>query len=73
MVTHQFRKFVAKQGPIYLRSNDPLEKALYLVLTKKYILSTGRLYGLLKSIRKGESLPELAGMFAKYLEKYQSL
>lgn len=72
-ITNQFRKFVAKQGAVILRTNDPLEKALYLVISKKYILSTGRLYGLLKSIRKGEPLLEFSGLFAKYLEKYQSL
>ncbi|MDD2744933.1 MAG: hypothetical protein PHU93_00160 [Candidatus Gracilibacteria bacterium] len=73
IITNQFRKFVSKQGAIILRSNDPLEKALYLVISKKYILSTGRLYGLLKNIRSGGTLLEFGGLFAKYLEKYQSL
>ncbi len=73
IITNQFRKFVSKQGAVILRSNDPLEKSLYLVVSKKYILSTGRLYGLLKSIRSGESLHEFSGLFKKYLEKYQSL
>lgn len=73
IITNQFRKFVSKQGAVILRSNDPLEKALYLVISKKYILSTGRLYGLLKSIRRGESLLEFSNLFKIYLEKYQSL
>lgn len=73
IITNQFRKFVNKQGAVILRSNDPLEKALYLVISKKYILSTGRLYGLLKSIRRGESLFEFSGLFKIYLEKYPSL
>jgi hypothetical protein len=73
IITNQFRKFVAKQGAVILRNNDPLEKALYLVVSKKYILSTGRLYGLLKSVRRGESLLEFSGLFKRYLEKYSGL
>ncbi len=72
-ITNQFRKFVSKQGPVILRSNDPLEKALHLVITKKYTLSTGRLYGLLKAIKKNEPLLEFGKCFARYLEKYPSL
>jgi hypothetical protein len=52
MIVHQFRKYVTKRGAIILRVNDPLEKSLHSVVTKKFILSLGRLYGMLKMIRK---------------------
>lgn len=73
IVTSQYRKFVLKQGPVILRANDPLEKALHLVITKKFTLSTGRLYGLLKAIRSGEPLKEFGAQFEKYLQKYSEL
>ena len=50
-VTSQFRKYATKRGAVILRVNDPMEKAIHFVITKRYILSIGRLYGLLKSIR----------------------
>ena len=73
MVTNQFRKFALKQGATILRVNDPLEKALHLVITKKYILSLGRLYGLLKMIRDNDPLHDFGKVFRAYLEKYPSL
>ncbi|MFZ4461042.1 MAG: hypothetical protein ACOYN2_00375 [Patescibacteria group bacterium] len=73
LITAQYRKFVLKKGPVILRTNDPLEKALHLVITKKYILSTGRLYGLIRAIRSGEKLYEFATMFQEYLSKYGEL
>ena len=72
-ITAQFRKFVLKKWPVYLRANDPLEKALHLVITKKYTLSTGRLYALLKIVRTGGNTFEFAEEFRKYLEKYPEL
>jgi len=56
-----------------LRVNDPMEKALYMVITKKHILSLGRLYGLILSIRSGAPLHDFGKMFAEYLDKYPSL
>jgi hypothetical protein len=73
LITAQYRKFVLKKWPVYLRANDPLEKALHLVITKKYTLSTGRLFGLLKSIRQGGSLLEFSAEFREYLTKYIDL
>jgi hypothetical protein len=72
-ITAQFRKYVTKQGPIILRANDPLEKALHLVITKKYTLSTGRLYALLRAIRNKEKQFEFGSDFTRYLEKYSEL
>ncbi len=72
-ITSQFRKFVLKKGPVILRTNDPLEKALHLVITKKYILSTGRLFGLMRALKGREKLYEFATSFQEYLEKYNEL
>ena len=44
MIVNQFRKFAQKKGATILRVNDPLEKALHSVVTKKFILSLGRLF-----------------------------
>lgn len=73
IITSQYRKYILKQGPVILRANDPLEKALHLVITKKYTLSTGRLYGLLKTIRSGGQLLEFGYQFKRYIEKYDDL
>ena len=43
------------------------------MITKKYTLSTGRLFGLLKSIRQGGSLLEFSTEFREYLTKYIDL
>ena len=73
MIVHQFRKYTLKKGAPILRVNDPMEKALHLVITKKHILSLGRLYGLLQSIRTGAPLYDFGKSFAEYLDKYPSL
>lgn len=73
LIVHQFRKYAQKKGAPILRVNDPMEKALYAVITKKHILSLGRLYGLLQSIRTGEKLHDFGTLFSDYLSKYPSL
>jgi hypothetical protein len=50
-IIQNYRKYCLKNNQNVLRVNDPLEKTLHLVVTKKYILGLGRLYGLLKAIR----------------------
>lgn len=45
-----------KKGATVLRVNDPMEKSLHSVVTKKFILSLGRLFGLLRMIRNNEPL-----------------
>lgn len=72
-VTSQFRKFAVKRGAVVLRVNDPMEKAIHFVIIKRYILSIGRLYGLLKSIRNGERLFDYGNAFKEYLEKYRTV
>ncbi|MDQ1344182.1 MAG: hypothetical protein QG650_902 [Patescibacteria group bacterium] len=72
-VTSQFRKYAVKRGAVVLRVNDPMEKAIHFVITKRYILSIGRLYGLLKSIRNGEKLFDYGNAFRDYLEKYRTI
>lgn len=73
MITNDFRKFAVKKGCTILRVNDPLEKALHLVITKRYILGVGRLYGLLKAIKSGEQLHDFGNCFKAYLEKNSNL
>jgi hypothetical protein len=73
MIVNQFRKFVQKKGTTVLRVNDPMEKALHSVVTKKFIFSLGRLYGLLKMIRDGEKLHDFGQAFAQYLDKYPDI
>ncbi len=72
-IIREYRKFAEKQGMITLRSNDPLEKALFLVVSKKYILSTWRLYSLIRALRKKEALLEFGKLFQKFLEKRPDL
>jgi len=38
VITNNYRKFCLKNGQNLIRVNDPLEKALHLVVNKKYIL-----------------------------------
>ena len=72
-ITANYRKFCKKRNCTMLRTNDPLEKSLHLIVNKGYTLSVGRLYGLLRSIRSGERLYEYGGAFAQYLERYMEL
>ncbi len=72
-VSNNYRKFCKKNNQIILRVNDPLEKALNLVVTKKYILSVGRFYALIKMIRESEKLYDYWLAFKKYTEKYFDL
>lgn len=73
IITKNFRKFAKKQGQTILRQNDPLEKALNLVVNKKYILSVWRLYGLIKMIREDSQLYDYGKCFKAYLDKYRDL
>ncbi|MDD2565448.1 MAG: hypothetical protein PHZ26_00165 [Candidatus Gracilibacteria bacterium] len=72
-ITNNFRKFAIKHDCTILRMNDPLEKAMHLVVNKKYILSLGRLYGLLKTIKNDEKLYKYGETFAAYLDKHVEL
>ena len=72
-ITNNFRKFAKKKNQIILRVNDPLEKSLNLIVNKQSILSAGRLYGLLKSIKEDEPLYDFWRCFKDYLDKYSDL
>ncbi|MDD2486965.1 MAG: hypothetical protein PHS92_01180 [Candidatus Gracilibacteria bacterium] len=72
-IVNNFRKYAVKKGKTILRVNDPMEKALHMVINKKYILSIGRLYGLLKAIKNDEKLHPYGETFAEYLDKYREL
>lgn len=73
MITKNFRKFAKKQWQTILRENDPLEKALHLVVNKKYILSTGRLYALIKMLKWNSIFYDYGRCFKNYLDKYPDL
>jgi len=73
VITKWFRKFAKKNNQIYLRKNDPIEKALHLVVNKWYILSSGRLFHILDSLYKNENTYDYVNMFMLYLEKYEDI
>ncbi|MDD5770229.1 MAG: hypothetical protein PHE25_04610 [Candidatus Gracilibacteria bacterium] len=72
-ITNNFRKFAKKRGCTILRVNDPLEKALNLIVNSKYIMSTGRLYGLLKMLKEDAKMFDYGKCFKEYLDKYIEL
>jgi len=72
-ITNNFRKFAKKKGCTILRTNDPLEKALNLIINSKYIMSVWRLYWLLKILKEGWELHDFWKCFEEYLDKYSSL
>jgi len=72
-ITNNFRKFAKKKGQTFLRVNDPLEKALNLIVNSKYILSVGRLFWLLRMIKEDRVLYDYGKCFVEYLEKYPDL
>lgn len=72
-LTKWFRKYAKKQKHLSLRVNDPIEKSLNLVISKNYILGTGRLYALLNMIRKGSELHDLGRCFDEYLNRHPEI
>jgi len=72
-ITNNFRKFAKKKGQTFLRVNDPLEKALNLIVNSKYILSVGRLFGLLRMIKEDRQRYDYGRCFIEYLDKYPDL
>lgn len=72
-ITNNFRKFAKKKWQTILRTNDPLEKSLHLIVNKKYIMSTWRIYALIKNIREDENLYDYWLCFKDYLNKYSDL
>lgn len=72
-ITNNFRKFAKKRNCTILRVNDPLEKALHLIINKKYIMSVWRLYALIKMIKEWEKMYDFGQCFSDYLDKYSEL
>ncbi len=72
-ITNNFRKYAKKKNQIILRVNDPLEKSLHMIVTKKYIMSTWRLFGLLRLIKEDSQMYDYGRCFKEYLEKYVDL
>lgn len=73
VITNNYRKFCLKNGQTTIRANDPLEKALHLVVNKKYILWVWRLYWIVKSIKNDEKLYDYWRFFKVYLDKNPDL
>ncbi|EKE27594.1 MAG: hypothetical protein ACD_3C00188G0010 [uncultured bacterium (gcode 4)] len=69
-ITMDFRKFAIKKNCTILRVNDPLEKALHLVVNKRYILSLWRLFWLIREIKNDWKLNAYWEAFAQYLDKH---
>ncbi len=72
-ITNNFRKFAKKKWQTILRVNDPLEKSLNLIVNSKYIMSVGRLYGLLRMLKEEQKLYDYGKCFKEYLDKYSEL
>ncbi len=72
-ITLNYRKFAIKRWQVNLRVNDPLEKALHFVITKKYIISIWRVYWLIKAIKNNDKLYDYWNTFLLYLDKYIDL
>ena len=73
VITNNYRKFAKKRNCVVLRENEPIEKALHFVVNRNYIISIGRLYGLLKSARTHEQLCTYGSTFVTYIEKNPEL
>jgi hypothetical protein len=72
-ITKGFRKYVQKHDPIISPQNIPLEKSLYSVVEKKYILSLGRLFALLKNMQKNTSPWHYENEFRNFLKDKKHL
>ena len=72
-ITKWFRKYAKKVWQVYLRQNDPLEKALNSVVNKWYILWIWRLFHILKLIKNDDKIYDYWKCFKQYLEKYNNL
>lgn len=72
-IIRDFRKFAKKHSDCELRENDPLEKSLHMVVTKKYILSLGRLFHLLQRIKNKEKLWSYENIFLDYLDHHSDI
>jgi hypothetical protein len=73
IITKNYRKFAKKEWQTILRINDPLEKALHLVVNKWYILSAWRLFALMKIVNEWWSWGDYVDFFKKYLDKYSDV
>lgn len=69
-ITKWFRKYAKKMWQIQLRTNDPLEKTLNLVVNKWYILWVWKLFHVLSNIKNNKELYDYSKCFKNFLEKY---
>ncbi len=73
IITKNFRKFAKKEGQTILRMNEPLEKALHLVVNKWYILSAWRLFALMKILNEWWTSWDYVDIFKDFTNKYEDI
>ncbi len=68
-ITSIFRNFIDINKIPHTFENNVLEKTLYSVITKKYVLSAGKLFHIIETIQnsKKDSLPHFMHLFRKFL------
>lgn len=67
-ITKWFRKYVSKHSWNLHPINDPLDKSLWLVCTKKHILSLWRVYQIISLIKEQKTLSPYTLEFHSYLK-----
>ena len=72
-VTKWYRKYVRKYRKPQKPENNPLEKSLYLVIEKWYILSAGRIYEILENIKNKKEVWFYEALFISYLKTSSEL
>jgi hypothetical protein len=72
-ITKWFRSFVLKEWKPKSFENNALEKSLFSVVNKWYILSVWRLYHVINLIKNKEHLWEYVQLFSNYLKEYSYL
>lgn len=70
-ITKQYRRYVNKNWPKELKTDDFLENSLNLVVKKWYSLSIWRLFDLIDKIKNNKNLYEYSNTFKLFLEDYE--
>lgn len=72
-IIRDFRKFSKKHKQTELQQNHPLEKSLHMVVNKNYILSLGRLFHLIQTLRDKTPTGVYGSMFQQYLTHHPDI
>ncbi|MCH8518988.1 hypothetical protein LAT59_04475 [Candidatus Gracilibacteria bacterium] len=68
-ITKALRKYIKHQGRLPSPQNTPLEKSLFQLIEKGFILSSGRLYELIKNNKNNTQTHYYESIFRDFLEK----